>query len=112
MATMTDNASSADWVELHGDSSTDIDIGFLGLLTVKAEPVDEGQFVDELEAVSSPYEPEQKAGNMTRSEIETQIAQYEEQFGMSSEEFLQQMEEGRTPDSFEAIDWAILLKHR
>jgi hypothetical protein len=48
----------------------------------------------------------------TAQEREQKIAAYEAMFGMSSEQFLQEVEEGRRPDSFEAMDWASLLRYR
>lgn len=51
-------------------------------------------------------------GLMTREEIEATIARYESMFGMSSEEFLRARKAGLAPDTFEALDWANLLKHR
>ncbi len=48
---------------------------------------------------------------MSQDDIESVITQYERQFGMTSEEFLQKCHEGTAPDTYEAMDWAILLKH-
>ena len=52
-----------------------------------------------------------REGEMSQSELEDKIAQYEKLFGMSSAEFLQQQKEGTTPDTFEAMAWAVLLRH-
>jgi len=49
---------------------------------------------------------------MTDEDVEREIRAYEEQFGMSSEEFLSQKRKGEFPDIFEAIAWQVLLKHR
>ncbi len=48
---------------------------------------------------------------MSQDDIERVITQYERQFGMTSEEFLQKRHEGTAPDTYEAMDWAILLKY-
>ena len=45
-------------------------------------------------------------------DIELQIAEYEEQFGMSSDEFLHRWHNGDAPDTFETMDWRILLRHQ
>jgi hypothetical protein len=37
------------------------------------------------------------------------IEQYEQQFGMTSEEFIERWKSGAMPDTFETNDWAILL---
>ena len=47
---------------------------------------------------------------LTVEEMKAQIARYEKDFGMSSEEFLQQMKNGTAPDTFEAMDWMALLR--
>lgn len=52
-----------------------------------------------------------RAGEMTQGEIEEKIARYESQFDMSSAEFLQQRQEGTAPDTFETMEWMILLKY-
>jgi len=43
-------------------------------------------------------------------EIEMQIAEYEKQYGMTSEEFMRQMREGTAPDEFETMSWMISLR--
>jgi len=57
-------------------------------------------------------EPEEEISVLTQEEIEAQIAHYEKLFGMSSEVFLQRMREGTADDTFETMDWMILLRHR
>ena len=49
---------------------------------------------------------------LSNEEITAQIASYEKKFGMSSQEFLQRMENGTAPDTFETMDWMILLRHQ
>jgi hypothetical protein len=49
---------------------------------------------------------------ISQQEIEDQIALYEQAFGMSSDEFLLRVHEGTAPDTFEAMDWLVLLRHR
>ena len=49
---------------------------------------------------------------MSQDEIERQLAHYEQVFGMSSEEFLKRKRDGTVPDTFETMDWMILLRHR
>ncbi len=49
---------------------------------------------------------------MDDEDVERQIHAYEAQFQMTSDEFLALKKRGSFPDSFEAIDWAILLKYR
>lgn len=49
---------------------------------------------------------------MSEAEIRRIIESYEEQFGMTSEDFLLQWEAGEAPDTFETNDWAILLGSR
>lgn len=53
-----------------------------------------------------------REGEMSQGEIEEKIARYEKLFGMSSAAFLQRWREGTAPDTFETMDWAILLRHR
>ncbi len=47
---------------------------------------------------------------LTREEIISQISRYEKMFGMSSEEYLRQKQNGNEDDSFETMDWMILLR--
>ncbi|MCP4348954.1 MAG: hypothetical protein GY795_26030 [Desulfobacterales bacterium] len=47
---------------------------------------------------------------LTEEEIISQISRYEKMFGMSSEEFLRQKQNGNEDDSFETMDWMILLR--
>ncbi len=47
---------------------------------------------------------------LTEDEIMSQISRYEKMFGMSSEEFLRQKQNGTEDDSFETMDWMILLR--
>lgn len=54
---------------------------------------------------------EQEKGAVSKEEIENQIASYEQVFGMSSEEFLERVREGAAPDTFETMDWKILLRY-
>jgi hypothetical protein len=49
---------------------------------------------------------------MSQEEIERKIVHYEQVFDMSSQEFSQKMKEGSAPDTFETMDWMILLRHR
>lgn len=49
---------------------------------------------------------------LTSEDVESQIAHYECRFSMSSEEFLKRWREGTAPDTFETMDWLILLRHR
>ncbi len=46
---------------------------------------------------------------VTDEEIRMQIAEYEKQYGMTSEEFMRQMREGTAPDEFETMSWMISL---
>ena len=55
-----------------------------------------------------PTEP----GEMTREDIQEQIAVYEQMFGMSSEELLQSVHDGTVPDTFEINVWMALLEYR
>jgi hypothetical protein len=48
----------------------------------------------------------------THADIEAQIARYEDMFGISSTEFLRRMQNGDAEDSFEAMHWMMLLRHR
>ncbi len=48
----------------------------------------------------------------TDEEIEAEIKQYEQQFGMSSEEFLEQVRLGTAPDEAGIIGWKLLLEYR
>lgn len=57
-------------------------------------------------------EPEEEISVLTQEEIEAQIAHYEKVFGMSSEVFLQQMQNGTADDTFETMHWMMLLRHR
>lgn len=50
-------------------------------------------------------------GLISQEEIGQKIARYEQAFGMSSREFLQTMKEGIAPDTFETMDWMILLRY-
>jgi hypothetical protein len=52
------------------------------------------------------------SATLSQNDIASQIAQYEREFGMSSDEFLQRMREGTAPDTFETMDWMILLRNR
>lgn len=45
-------------------------------------------------------------------EAEQLIAHYEQLFVMSSEEFLRRVKDGTAPDTFETMDWVILLRLR
>ncbi len=47
---------------------------------------------------------------ITKKEVEEQIAAYEQMFGMSSEELLQSMHDGTAPDTFEINVWMALLE--
>ena len=60
----------------------------------------------------TPQQVEEPVGVISQQEIEDQIAHYERTFGMSSEEFMQQVQEGTAPDTFEAMHWRILLRYR
>lgn len=46
---------------------------------------------------------------MSREEVLEIIARYEQQFGMTSEEFLRQWKVGTAPDLWETNSWAMLL---
>lgn len=46
----------------------------------------------------------------TVEEMKAQIASYEEEFGMSSQEFLEQMKNGTAPDTFDTMYWMALLR--
>lgn len=52
---------------------------------------------------------EREIGLLSEAEISAIIRQYEEEFGMTSEQFLALWEAGEAPDTFETNDWAILL---
>ena len=49
---------------------------------------------------------------MSDEDVDTQIERYEHLFGMDSKKFLQMMQDGEVTDSFETMDWLILLKTR
>jgi hypothetical protein len=49
---------------------------------------------------------------ITDEQIAERIAEYEQHFGINSDEFLQQMRDGTIEDSFETMDWMILLRHK
>jgi hypothetical protein len=51
-------------------------------------------------------------GILTREELLEQVRAYETQFGMTSDQFLRMRKAGTAPDTFETIDWAILLKYK
>jgi hypothetical protein len=55
---------------------------------------------------------EEATAVMSHEEIEQQIGHYEQMFGMSSEAFIEQVRAGTAPDTFETMDWMILLRHR
>ncbi len=57
------------------------------------------------------YEP-YDAAIMTNAELNAKIAKYEEQFGMTSKEFWEAWHNDAFPDSFEGMDWSILLRYR
>lgn len=44
---------------------------------------------------------------MSLEEIDTIVAHYEQKYGMSSEEFMQRND---IPDTYETMDWQILIK--
>jgi len=48
---------------------------------------------------------------LTRAEILAIIGEYENQFGMTSDEFRKRWQEGSVPDVFETNSWAMLLKY-
>jgi hypothetical protein len=60
------------------------------------------------------WEPDWEFAGLTEhlideAELEAKIKRYEEQFGMSSEEFLQRWNAGDMPDTFETNAWSIIL---
>ncbi len=55
---------------------------------------------------------EEAAAVMSHEEIERQIEHYERVYGISSEAFIEQVRAGIAPDTFETMDWMILLRHR
>ncbi len=57
-------------------------------------------------------EKEPPTAELSQDDIESQIAVYERQFGMTSDEFMQQVRDGDVPDTFETMAWTILLRHR
>ena len=57
------------------------------------------------------YQEKDDSSLLSEEEIQAQIAEYEEKFGMSSQEFLQQMQDGTAPDTFETMYWMGLLRH-
>ena len=50
-------------------------------------------------------------GELSYEEIAAIISRYEDRFQMSSKEFLQRVSEGTAPDTFETMDWMILLRN-
>lgn len=50
--------------------------------------------------------------NVTQEELDERIKRYEEQFGMTSEEFLEKWNKGEAPDTFETMLWSTLLDYR
>jgi len=64
------------------------------------------------QAIESSVVAQPAATMLSQEDIEHQIAHYEQQFGMSSEEFSRRMREGTAPDTFETMDWMILLRNR
>jgi len=48
-------------------------------------------------------------GIISREELLALVHQYEEKFGMTSEEFLKRWEADAIPDTFETNDWAMIL---
>jgi len=62
---------------------------------------------DELEDVTS-----LAGGEMTDEEIQRILKGYEQQFGMTSEEFLKMWAEDAVPDTYETMDWAMLLRYQ
>ncbi len=58
------------------------------------------------------WRPAADGALMSKAEIGDRIAQYERQFDMSSEKFLETWHDGTAPDSFETMYWRILLKYR
>lgn len=55
---------------------------------------------------------EERAPIVADEEVEAEIKEYERKFGMSSEEFLEQVRLGTAPDEAGIIDWKLLLKYR
>ncbi|MDD2817112.1 MAG: hypothetical protein PHP00_15505 [Thiotrichaceae bacterium] len=49
---------------------------------------------------------------MSKQEINNLITQYEQQFSMTSDEFLQLKKQGKAPDVFETMVWETLLEFR
>ena len=49
---------------------------------------------------------------LTDEEIDRRIAQYESQYGMTSEEFLRRRRKDTAPDTFDTMVWAALLDYR
>lgn len=58
------------------------------------------------------HENDDPAAIMTDEEVEAAIKKYEQQFGMGSEEFLEQVRLGAAPDEDGIIGWKLLLKYR
>lgn len=56
-----------------------------------------------------PYEGVPEEAILTQDEIKHIIAGYEEQFGMTSDEFRKRWKDGTAPDVFETTEWAVLL---
>lgn len=52
------------------------------------------------------------SGEISREDILEEIRGYEQEFGMSSEEFMQAVQAGTAPDTFETMAWMIMLRHR
>jgi hypothetical protein len=49
---------------------------------------------------------------LSKEEIQAQIYQYEQKFGLSSQEFIKKHQEGNVPDTFETMDWIMLLDYQ
>ena len=61
----------------------------------------------EIDAQDNAGEPDEDT--LIREELLAEIRQYEEKFGMTSEEFHRRWLEGTVPDTYETNSWAILL---
>lgn len=77
------------------------------LYEIKNEAV-EFFFKDQAAITSEEYQ----GAIATDEEIEAAIKKHEQEFGMSSEEFLEQVRLGTAPDEAGIIDWKLLLKYR
>lgn len=49
---------------------------------------------------------------LSQEEIYHQIDVYESKYGMTSQEFLRQFEQGKISDTFEMMDWIMLLNYQ